>query len=689
MLVGFDCETHLLTAHNVVPRVVCLSLASRDLSGLLGPPPEGVLVAPGRLDPRVETRLYPRGPAALDAAVRVLEAAAAGEVEAVAHEAVYDVACLARLAEELAPLGQEEGASRAILRPWAGAVESGCATDTRWRERLIRIATVGLERPKASLARLVRDYLGVDRSAEKDDPDAWRRRYSELDGVPLEDWPRAAADYALADAEDAILVASAQVATAPWTVDVAGTPARLTDGRRVVYEDREVAAATALGFQARWGLVADGSRVEEVLAAWEEVAEEGVRIGQAHGFVRQTGARNLKALRARVKAAYLARGTEPPRTPKGAVRYGREQLQASGDPVLEDYAETTEYAGHLSRYGPILRSAGAAGRPVIYRPDVCKRTGRTSIAQPPFQQPPRRGGFRSCFVPRPGWLFVSVDYDYAELCSLAQICESLGLGSAMADAIRAGSDLHARFGAQILDRISTYPAPPEGSRWTESLLQEARKGAHGDALREAADEARDFAKILNFGLPGRMVGPTLSKQAATRTGRDLPVDLAEELAALWHGEHPEVKALFRWVDAHIHPLTGEGAILQPVSGRIRAAARATSASNTLFQGLVADGAKYAAWLLWKAAYLGEGHERAADFYGCRPVLFLHDEILAEVPEDRASEAADAMAAIMVDAMQRHHPTVPIRAAPAVMDRWHKGAKEVRDEDGVLQIWRPS
>ena len=59
---------------------------------------------------------------------------------------------------------------------------------------------------KYDLATLETNHLGLDRSADKEDPDAWRLRYHELDGVNANDYPEDAAEYAMADATGALLV---------------------------------------------------------------------------------------------------------------------------------------------------------------------------------------------------------------------------------------------------------------------------------------------------------------------------------------------------------------------------------------------------------------------------------------------------------------------------------------------------
>ena len=84
-------------------------------------------------------------------------------------------------------------------------------------------------------------------------------------------------------------------------------------------------------------------------------------------------------------------------------------------------------------------------------------------------------------------------------------------------------------------------------------------------------------------------------------------------------------------------------------------------------------------------------ERSA-LYGCRPVLSVHDELIVEAPSAYAAEAAEALSTnIMVPALRYYCPDLAaaVKAEPALMRRWYKGAGTVRDEQGRLVPWEPS
>jgi hypothetical protein len=70
-----------------------------------------------------------------------------------------------------------------------------------------------------------------------------------------------------------------------------------------------------------------------------------------------------------------------------------------------------------------------------------------------------------------------------------------------------------------------------------------------------------------------------------------------------------------------------------------------------------------------------------------PVIFLHDEIIAEVPVKTAHESAMWIKQVMEECMQKVIPDIPARAEAALMDRWYKSNEPVH-VNGRLVPWSP-
>lgn len=83
------------------------------------------------------------------------------------------------------------------------AVDEGRMLDLCLRDGLIHLATKGAAgyNMTPSLADLAQKHLGIDLSANKKGDDIWRLKFGTLDGVPFNQWPTEALNYALDDAK--------------------------------------------------------------------------------------------------------------------------------------------------------------------------------------------------------------------------------------------------------------------------------------------------------------------------------------------------------------------------------------------------------------------------------------------------------------------------------------------------------
>ena len=237
----------------------------------------------------------------------------------------------------------------------------------------------------------------------------------------------------------------------------------------------------------------------------------------------------------------------------------------------------------------------------------------------------------------------------------------------MARAINDGRDLHLGVAASLLS--ITY----------EEALRNMEVGC------SETKEQRQLSKALNFGVPGGM-GAAAFSSFAKNYGVDISEDEAQRLKQEWLFAWPEMREYFRHIGG-LSMMGNDFTIEQLRSGRLRGGTNYCAGCNTLFQGLAADGAKNAIWEVAKECYV----EKDSPLFGCRPVAFIHDELLVEVPEgiEERTAAADRLAEVMVSAMEVWIPDVKISAEPAAMTRWLKGAEEVRDDKGRLLCWEPS
>lgn len=269
-------------------------------------------------------------------------------------------------------------------------------------------------------------------------------------------------------------------------------------------------------------------------------------------------------------------------------------------------------------------------------------------------------GPRECFVARPGHAIVSIDFDSFEMRTWAQICYWVLGYSALRD---------------ILNDPKRCPHVEMGAG-LRGISVEAAYALKGSARKDL----RGLAKGPNFGLPGGMGWARLMDYCRQNYGVVLTPAQAQEACRVWRQVYPEAQPYLDWIKGQIGNQYGsKGTIEQFVSKRVRGNVGFCDASNGNFQGLAADIAKAAGWRLCELAY----EDTSSALYGCRPLAFVHDEWLFEVPLDRIHEAGYCMAEAMCSIAMEYCPDVLFTASPAAFLRWSKAAGDPCLIDGRL------
>lgn len=522
--------------------------------------------------------------------------------------------------------------------------------------------------PLYSLEALVSYWLG-ESVMGKHGEDAWRMRYGELAGIPAEQWPAEAIEYAVNDASYTLRVAKQQIQSK-------GIPPDLF---------AQCKYAFALHLISTWGLRTDADALELLEGDLAVHVDAAMRTLLEKGIYRWGGTRkepkmqmNTKVVRARVVDGYAALGLPAPRTdpstrfPDGQIRINDETLDLSGDPELVLLADIGADKKLQTTYVPKLRE-GLLG-------SICPRytsvidTGRTSSSKPNIQNQPRKGGVRECFVPRPGHVFVDIDYNIAELRSLAQVLLDLFDESDMAVMIRTGKDIHCMMGAAIL-----------GIDY-DTFVHRLKKDHDPDCK-----DGRQMAKAVDFGAPGGLGPATFVEYARTNYGVTITTDRARELIELYKNTFSEMRRYFYWIGLKAGG-GGPFTLVQHRSKRVRGGLTYCNGCNTLFQGLAADGAKLAVYNVAKECYLGHQYDdpsKPSPLAGCRMTAFVHDEIMLEAPFAKARAAAQRASQVMKESMEVFTPDVPAVAEPCLMRRWYKDAEPVFDATGQLIPWAPA
>jgi hypothetical protein len=200
-------------------------------------------------------------------------------------------------------------------------------------------------------------------------------------------------------------------------------------------------------------------------------------------------------------------------------------------------------------------------------------------------------------------------------------------------------------------------------------------------------------QCLNFGYPGGLGAAKFVEYARAGYGVILSETEARRRKEEWYRKWPEMR-LYHQLFSSMALGDAEFDVVQPGSGRVRGKCFYTAACNTIFQGRAADGAKRAGWYLAQECYLGYGKlwpddgRARSPLYGSRPVLFVHDEFILEVPETTAHEATLRQSEVMVAGMKEVVPDVKVGTEYAIARRWYKGAGAAYDENKRLVPWEP-
>jgi DNA polymerase-1 len=253
------------------------------------------------------------------------------------------------------------------------------------------------------------------------------------------------------------------------------------------------------------------------------------------------------------------------------------------------------------------------------------RAGRFSSSNPNLQQVPAEERFRSCFIAPPGKLLVTVDYSQQEMRIMAQASGDKNLIK-----VCQHDDIH------VANARVMYKDPDLG----------------GD------DKRRNVAKNAGFAWMYGSGAETLAQTAHISVA-----DAGEAMQNLW-SSYPGVD---RWSKRQLSYLFTRGWV-ETLFGRKRWIPGAMQsqqiqkfsriARNTPIQGTGADMVKMALVEIDKIP-------------GVDIVLSVHDEMVAEVPEDGVEDCARAMERCMVEAGERLIDKVPVLVEWKVARTWVK------------------
>ena len=749
-IIALDTETERIEAGNVIPKMICLSVygvtKGKTLEGRVwgNHPDDGVEEALRSLISTTDTLI-------------------------VTHNGAYDWAVICRSYPDLIPLVFDRLAA-----------EDYC-TDTQYRELLLNLSTTGkldhFKLPNGQsgqlrygLADLETRYLGIDRSAQKEDlEESWRINYSALDGWKAEDYPADARQYAMEDAKGTYEVYMAQEERK-----------REPPHAQTVTEGFQTFCAFTLFLETAWGMKVNKANVQYMKERVEPVVQANRSLLIEHGIM-QPGrggephkrqlqkaidivAAHLKRegledahqmaaqmeietcgwepfrellanrgvkmkkpvadvikqepLQARAAAIFKAIGEIPEMTDGGSISLaeGVPEMLAQYDEVFEQYWHRQELIKLTTQHIPLLESAE-----IIYpNYGVLKETGRTSSYGNKKGKP---GLFpatniqnipgaeiegidvRQCFEPRPGKVFFDVDGTALELATTGQICFNLFGESRILELYNAKIDLHAYTASYLLIEVGGPGLPTEfqqlcreegilGDRMAVyDAFMECKHSEDKDVREKLYKHWRTFSKPVNLGFPGGLGPATMVTFAKQTYDVEMTEKQAHEAREVWRQTFPEMPRYHKWVNGQTDEYNSQGdetlyQYVTPLGMLRRGAAYCAAANGMCMQSPGAEGMKLA-----NAMVVRESYDKSQDsvLFGCRPIAFVHDQIIGEVTKDKSlwHDQVQRASQLICKAMKVVLPDINFRCDEAHLTSvWSKKSEPTFGEDGRLVPWTP-
>jgi DNA polymerase-1 len=432
-----------------------------------------------------------------------------------------------------------------------------------------------------------------------------------------------AVDYA---AEDADITLRLHQAIWPQLRDL--------EGPRSVYEGIEIRLLPVLSRIERTGVRVDADRLRQQS---QELAETMQRLeGEAHEAA--GGAFNLGSPKQIQEILYERQGLPVlAKTPKGAPSTAEsvlEELAAQGHELprlILDYRGVSKLRSTYTEKLPQLINTDTGRVHTSYHQAVAA-TGRLSSSDPNLQNIPVRSAegrrIRRAFVPAEGHVLMAADYSQVELRIMAHLSGDAGL----LKAFEQGEDIHAATAAEVF----------------------------GDEPGQVGDEQRRAAKAINFGLIYGMSAWGLARQLGIERSE------AQTYVDRYFERYPGVRDFMDRIRAqaleqgYVETVDGRRLYLPEINARNnqRRQYAERTAINAPMQGTAADIIKRA-MIAVDAWIESEAPEVAL-------VMQVHDELVLEVPVDRAEAVGERIRGFMTRAAELD---VPLEVDIGVGENW--------------------
>lgn len=272
-------------------------------------------------------------------------------------------------------------------------------------------------------------------------------------------------------------------------------------------------------------------------------------------------------------------------------------------------------------------------------------SGRFASKNPNYQNLPRKGGIRKCFIARKGYKIIKSDYSQAELRLMAHM-------------------------SQDPTMIHIYNNDGDIHQMT------------ADACGLKGKEGRQVAKIINFSIVYRVSARRLQGQLALDSKQIVTLEEAEDYIKKYFAKYPCVKIFHKKVeDVCMARLASDGKFgwVTLLGGRLRRMDKdylagkethytaITQLINSVIQGGVADMIKFAMVNIQKTFIEKDWLDSSRNLWRANTSGQIHDEILAEAEDSIAEEVKHIVETKMYEAGTHFKIKVPMTTDAHVVD----------------------
>lgn len=354
---------------------------------------------------------------------------------------------------------------------------------------------------------------------------------------------------------------------------------------------------------------------------------------------------------------------------------GSETLKKFDHPLVDKILEYRKAQKLLSTYAGKMPKIAYEGVVHCTYNQYGADTGRFSSSEPNLQNIPKDNRFRKMFIARPGHMLVSCDYTQQEVYILAALAND----ESMKSAYNNGMDFYAYMASIVFDmpyeectktgshselrgQMKSIVLGLNYDMGLKSLARDIKKSVEEtkaiyNKFFEKCPRIKEFRqKNLDFAKKNGYVETVLGRKRYFNALHkpDFECKNKDVLDVLLSLKRPEA------INKLIEDAKKEG--IEIIDRRSQKVFETRQVVNSVIQGSAAD--------MTKLAMIQACKDENLKRLGCQVLLQIHDEIIAEFPEETAEEGGKALAALMVD-VGSDLIGLKMKCDPSVMKVWQK------------------